>query len=211
MTPYKPKLIAALACVLLAACQTGHEVHYFKSGNNYYRLRIDEKSFASKARYMSGFYDDKAVDRYFGEMSQPVEKDTTYASSVRFYTTDPKDHTPDQLRIDSNKKLVLILSTNSNAISEQIGAFAENDRILGSIMRLSQREKIQENTVATSAIADIKKRNQAVTALGDSFITTLRDSASVNEVKTSLKIFLLNIKAQSPAASAAAEMLLPNF
>lgn len=211
MIPYKPKLLAALACVLLAACQTGHEVHYFKSGNNYYRLRIDEKSFASKARYMSGFYDDKAVDRYFGEMSQPVEKDTTHASSVRFYTTDPKDHTADQLRIDSNKKLVLILSTNSNAISEQIGAFAENDRILGSIMRLSQREKIQENTAAASAIGEVKKRNQAIAALGDSFITTLRDSASVNEVKTSLKIFLLNIKAQSPAAAAAAEMLLPNF
>ncbi len=200
-----------MASLLLAACQTGHEVHYFKSGDNYYRLRIDEKSFASKARYMSGFYDDKAVDRYFGEMSQPVEKDTVLASSVKFYTADPKDHTADQLKIDSNKKLVLILSTNSNAISEQIGAFAENDRILGSIMRLSQREKIQENTAATAAIADIKKRNQSMAALGDSFITGLRDSASVNEVKTNMKIFLLNMKAQSPAAAAAAELLLPNF
>lgn len=211
MIPLKPKLIVVLACSLLTACQAGHEIHYFKSGNNYYRLRINESSFASKARYMSGFYDDKAVDRYFGEMSQPVERDSTHASSVRFYTPDPSDHTPDQLRIDSNKKLVLILSTNSNAISEQIGAFAENDRILSSIMRLSQREKIQENAVATSEISAVKKRNKAITDLGDSFIAGLADNASVNEVKTNLKIFLLNIKTQSPSAAAAAELLLPDF
>ena len=132
------KLSIFFIVILFVSCQGGYEIHYFKSGENYYRLRINESSFASKSRYMGGFYDDKAVDRYFGEMSQPVEKDTTKAKDVQFIVPNVSDHTSDQLRIDSSKKLVLILSTNSNAISEQIGAFAENDRILEAILRLSK-------------------------------------------------------------------------
>jgi hypothetical protein len=60
------KLIGIISVtIVLISCQSAKELHYFKTGGNYYRLMIDEKSFASKARYLSGYFDEKAVDKYF--------------------------------------------------------------------------------------------------------------------------------------------------
>lgn len=195
--------------VSLTSCQIGHEVHYFKSGKNYYRIKINESSFASKARYMSGFYDEKALDKYFSEMSQPKESDSTKASAVSFLN--PSSDGTDQLRIDSNKKFVMILSSNSNAVSEQIGAFAENEQILESIARLSNKDKVEQSLKFAADIDKSKKRNVSVIGLGDQFITNLPDSASATTVKNNFASFLQFLKDQSVSNTTGVELLLRRF
>lgn len=205
--------VLSVVCLLISvtSCQVGHELHYFKSGNNYYRLKINESSFASKARYMSGFYDEKAVDRYFGEMSQPVESDSIKARDVYFFKTDAADYTADKLKIDSTKKLVMILSTNSNAIAEQIGAFAENDKILETIMRLNNKGKLAENSDLIRQLEFGKKRSLSTIALGTRYMEALADTASVAEVKSAMSSFLTYMQDLSKENATATELLLPTF
>lgn len=202
----------ALITILLLGCQSGRELHYFKSGDNYYRLKIRESSFASKARYLSGYFDEKAVDRYFGEMTQPLESDTVRSNQVQFFQTDYSDYTPDKLKIDSMKKLVLILSTNSNAISEQIGAFAENDRIMSAIMELTNKDQIQENLAAQNTIEDIKRTNAAIKNAGDRFIATIANGASAAEIKNNIQAFLTHLQGLQPGNNDGKSILfIPKF
>ncbi len=205
-------IIFLLATILLQSCQTGHELHYFKAGGNYYRIKINEKSFASKARYLSGYYDDKAVDKYFSEMSQPKEseqkaEDVTFIKPVS--TTTGSDH----LVIDSNKQFVMILSTNSDAVSEQIGAFADNEIILESIARLANKDKVDESNNYLADVTKSHDRNKAVIQLGDQFIASLADTDDNIKVKNNILIFLQNLKAQNKGNvnGASIELLIKEF
>jgi len=197
--------------VMFVSCQVAHEIHFFKSGKNYYRIIINESSFASKARYMSGFYDEAAVDRYFSEMSQPIEKDSTKASDVAFINPVASASSQDKVKLDSNKQFVMILSSNSNAISEQIGAFAENDQILNSIASLSNKGKIDENNNYLNDISNSYTRNKAVIDLGDQFINSLNNTDDVTKVKNNMSIFLQFIKDQKINNTTGAELLMKSF
>jgi hypothetical protein len=183
--------------IFLFSCQAGKEIHFFKTGGNYYRLRVIEKSFASKARYLSGFYDEKAVDKYFGEMSQPKEGTPSNASDVIFIKPIEGKDGKDNFKIDSSRQLVLILSTNSTAVSEQIGAFAENEQILESIARLSNKEKIAESDNYVKQVSDSKQRSASVIASGDGFINSLAETDDNVKVRSNLKSFLINLKAMN--------------
>lgn len=166
--------IVFLACVL-GSCQSAHEIHYFKSGGNYYRLRIDEHSFASKARYLSGYFDEKAVDKYFSDMSQP--KDT-----VEWVTSENK-----------NAQLVMILSTNSNSVAEQIGNLASNEELLENVALLSNKDKITQGKVFTNSLAELKLLTAGIINAGNTYI----DSATTTNIQQRLKDFLNNLSSSS--------------
>jgi hypothetical protein len=65
--------LASLMALALGACTNFQEVHYFKtidnSGNpvNFYRLTIKGDAGFSSANYVSGYYDEAAVDLLFNE------------------------------------------------------------------------------------------------------------------------------------------------
>ncbi|AYL96573.1 hypothetical protein [Mucilaginibacter celer] len=207
MKPHKLLLLSAMLPVLsLMGCQVGREIHYFKQGQNYYRITIHENSIASKSRYLSGFYDETALNKYFGEMSQPIEKIDS-SQNVSFLNS----QNGEGLQIDSNKKFVMILSTNSNVVSEQIGAFAENEQVLESIARLSNKNKIEESNKFAADITTIYSRNKAVANLGDQFINTLPNAADTTKVKMNLAVFLQYLKDQGTANTATAEILIKRF
>jgi hypothetical protein len=176
---------------LCCSCQMGHELHFFKSGDNYYRLKINESSFSAKAKYVSGMFDEYAVDKYFSEISSTPD------------SSDKKDpiafikQQGDQLQLERNKKLVMILSSNSNSVSEQIGAFAENEQMLESVARLANKDKIEESKRLADIIVASHKRNASVVALGDQFITPLTNVDDVAKVKNSLVLFLQFLKTQN--------------
>lgn len=203
----KHSLLVILTFLAITSCQVGHEIHYFKEGKNYYRITIHESSFASKSRYMSGFYDEAALDKYFGEMSQPVESDSTKAADVSFYNPTNGD----RLQIDSNKRFVMILSTNNNVVSNQISAFADNEQILESIARLSKKSKIEESNKYVADAAASYKRNKSVTDLGDQFISGIDSLASVSKVKGNIAIFLQYLKDQGISNTTSTEILLKTF
>src|SRR5438132_3275792 len=67
--------ILVLAVFVSGCVTTFHEDHYFQSASsrsghatNYFRLQVDGWAAFSSARYISGYYDERAVDLFFNEI-----------------------------------------------------------------------------------------------------------------------------------------------
>lgn len=176
MTTLKEYLIKAAICagLIMTSCQSAKELHYFKSGDNYYRLRINSHSIASRSRYISGYFDEQAVEKYFSEMGQPDS-----AKVINW-----ANHNP-------NAKLIMILSSNSNSISEQIGNFANNEEILEVIARLANKEKIDKAIDVSNQIDDIDLLKEKIKATAAMYLDSLSKSPNP---KSDLKDFLLTLQ-----------------
>jgi hypothetical protein len=130
-------LIALIAVLLSTSCQGGKELHYFKEGNNYYRLTIREHAFLSSSRYISGYFDEAAVDRYFGEVKRPDSAKVD--QRMEHYAQNGEKV------CSSGDKLVLVLSTNANAVTDQITALANNEQMLEMVARLAHQDDLDKN------------------------------------------------------------------
>lgn len=78
-------LVFFLIWVIAGCASSFAEKHFFKSVDqqgytiNYYRLKVNGSTFLSSSRYLSGYFDERAVDAYFNQITQPKEatfKDT---------------------------------------------------------------------------------------------------------------------------------------
>ena len=165
--------IFLILLVLINSCQSARELHYFKSGDNYYRLQINEKSIASKSRYLSGYFDEAAVDKYFSEMGQPDS-----AKVVEWISNQNK-----------NAQLVMILSTNSNSVAEQIGNLASNEELLETIAMMANKDKLSQGKLSASEMGDLKKMTGDISSAASSYF----DNATTSTLKTSIKDFLNNL------------------
>jgi hypothetical protein len=138
----------------LVGCATSFkEDHYFQSLNpttgevtNYYRLRVRGRAAGSSARYVSGYYDERAVDLFFNEVKLDTT-DTDSSSRGEIFSANLKDPgandtikplSPD----DTHGTFVMILSTNASSVSRAIGQFAENQVIADAVTNLTNRDKI---------------------------------------------------------------------
>ncbi len=165
-------LILFLIVLLADGCQSAKELHFFKSGDNYYRLKINESSIASKSRYLSGYFDESAVDKYFSEMSQP--KDT-----VKWLTSSNR-----------NAQLVMILSTNSNSVAEQIGNLATNEQLLENVAMLANKDKFEKGYEFAKLSAELKKVKSNIQTAGNAYI----ESATGETILANINDFLSNLK-----------------
>ena len=158
-------LMQCCLVIVLASCQSSKEVHFFKQGNNYYRVKINECAFLSSSRYVSGYYDDHALDNYFGEIHR-----ASADSSGNFQRISADGTTA---RKDSNNvlpdytKLVFILSTDSKAVSDQIGNFAQNEQTLEILARLSNKDVIKQNQEIKNNIDNASKQGLFISQFGD--------------------------------------------
>lgn len=162
------KVIFFISTLLTFSCQSARETHFIKEDKNYYRIRIKEFAFLSSSRYMSGYYDEKAVDNYFGEIQRP---DST-AKIINLNCNNP------------NSKLLLILSTNSNTVSDQVGALADNERTLEIIARLSNKDKITESNAISNELKSVKQEQDYYYLTTKNLIDRINDSDS-NAIKNS--------------------------
>lgn len=138
-------IITWLVLIPNLSCSSFNEVHYFKDkvekkqGSfsnlppNYYKVEIKGYSFLSSSRYVSGYFDQNAINLYFNEFSQPKDGKLLGNDSSGSCITDEKGN-----------ELVLILSTNAKAVTDQIGNISKNQTILNSLSQISQKEQIQE-------------------------------------------------------------------
>lgn len=145
MRTKKTLKLVSMGCLLLSiSCSTINEVHYFKDKitersdaptktvANYYKVQITGCSFLSSSRYVSGYFDQNAINLYFNEFTQP--------ENGQLFGTSPQGGFTNE----TGNELVLILSTNAKAISDQIGNISKNQVILNSAASLVQDEKIKE-------------------------------------------------------------------
>ena len=186
----KKHLCFLLLYVVSTGCSSSFsEKHYFKSadaqGNpiNYFRVSVSGNTFLSSSRYLSGYFDEKAVDSYFDQIAQPDKALFKDQASADGGNVQPLNGNL------KNRKLVLLLSSNSDAISQQIGQFANNQAIMADLTRLVYRDNIKEAREAQTSSELQQARGKALADIGTAIITGLDENTDESTAVTNLLFY----------------------
>lgn len=159
--------------VLLQSCSSFKETHYFKDTlepvANYYKVEVKGYSLLSSSRYVSGYYDRNAIQEYFGEISQP--------DKARFVPVTATGTT------DQNKELVLLLSSNSDAIANGFSNLIKNKTTINSIALLANKEKITQATAVQSEQLSVDNKVSLFKMRTESNLLTDATGLSDNQIK----------------------------
>lgn len=121
------------ALLLTSGCATSFtEDHYFKSVSassgrptNYFRLRIHGRACFSSARYIAGYYDERAVDLFFDEMKSASSQDDAKIESL--FQGGEIDLVGEKIAplppAPEHGAFLMIFNTNAKAVANAIGAF----------------------------------------------------------------------------------------
>ncbi|QNO27504.1 hypothetical protein EEB18_000415 [Sphingopyxis sp. OPL5] len=179
--------LAGLAIMVgLPGCTaTFGDVHHFatvdKSNGevvNIFRVTVSGEAINTNARYLSGYYDERAIDLFFNEVqSTPLDSSKGFGAAPSFFNGfDCADLDPAacaakrEQRLatipignDSGKKgaFVLLLSTNADAIANTIGAFSESDVVMQSVMYLATKEKRRDAAIIEATTSTTTQQRRA--------------------------------------------------
>jgi hypothetical protein len=138
----------------LSACTTSFQEDHFyevtqESGStplnkNYFRIRIKGRAQLSSARYVSGYYDERAVDLFFNELKvsdgTTVDKRPLFPADLVSPGTSTKV-TP--LEPGQYGAFVMVFSTNASAVTNAIGQFAQNQVVADAITNLVNQDTVR--------------------------------------------------------------------
>lgn len=183
-------LLAVPLLLCLGACQSIRENHYFKdrAGNppNYYRLQIKGHAFLTSSRYLSGNFDEEAVNNYFGEIGQP--KDAKFGNNT---SRQPSTNSIVPIgKENQGKKFVLLLSTNSDAISSAFGNFVESKETQKEIARIINRDKLEELDQLKAEEEVNQKRRAKLLSLAEAYLNSITDSEPKEAINIKLLAYL---------------------
>jgi hypothetical protein len=152
------------------------ENHYFSSASddptrerktNYFRVTVDGWAAFSAARYVSGYYDERAVDLFFNEVKAI---DGTQIIAPLFQ----EPFTDDEIRpfspAEGKGALVMILSTNADAVAAAIGNFAEGEAAAAAISNLVNQDEIRSKRRTAVQRASLERGAAALAAEVGSFM-----------------------------------------
>jgi hypothetical protein len=185
------------------------ESHFFKSGKeddygpgvNYYRVRVTAQTLMSSSRYVSGYFDPDALDVYFNEIHQPADAALRPKEASDKPPDPAKDRAPTETKSAAptarpvapslvGKDLVLILSTNSDDVSNQIGALAANQQFTASLAGLAAQKDFADAAAAENRLHVTKARARNLATLSTQAIGALADTAGTTEAQTAVVLVL---------------------
>ncbi len=179
----KLKLLGLAVSASLISCSAFRETHYFKDTRepiaNYYKVEVTGHSFLSSSRYVSGYYDRAAIQEYFGEIGQP--------DKARFVPLSPEGTN------NKNKELVLLLSSNSDAIANGFSNLVKNKNTINSISLLANKDKIQQAATIQSDGLALDNKVKLFKIRIDGGLPTDVDNMTATEIK---KRYLLLVKTE---------------
>lgn len=188
-----------LIAIVCGGCMTFvKEDHYFQSLNdkdeptNYFRLKVRGSAFFSSARYVSGYYDERAVDLFFNEV-----KTASGQSNGELFRSDLKDG-EDTIRPltpgADDGAFVMVLSSNASSVTDAIGQFAQNQQVADAITNIANRQTILGSPDAQSSY----RRDQAVSLTSEvgGLMSLVPDSGD-QATTTSALLRVLNAIARS--------------
>lgn len=192
-----PLVLRSLISLLCAGCATDfRESHFFKSGGenefgptvNYYRVNVKGSTLISSSRYVSGYFDPEAVDIYFNEIHQPANAAIRPANKPKDGAGEGGEGDEEQTESGAEparpvapslegKDLVLILSTNSEEVANQIGALASNQQFTTALAGLAARKDFADAADAEYRLRSSKARAKDLATLGQQTIGGLAADA----------------------------------
>lgn len=179
--------LAALAALALAGCGARiHEKHYFaafatdsdgvRQPVQFYRLTVDGSTQFSNTRYLTGYFDERAVTLFFNEITAPprqrlFDDKLVLPGAGEGTRLAPLSPAPD------NAAFVLIMSTNADAVAGTIGSFAESQVVADALTGLLNRDRIKakgqsdarvavQRAEATALVTQVRAQMQAASAAG---------------------------------------------
>jgi hypothetical protein len=181
-------LLALCFIITIGCASTFEETHYFKildspqspRADNYFKVHVSGFTLLSSTRYLSGYFDESAVDDYFNEIYQPQKGE--------FIKPEPASSSAKPLDSKlAGRSLVMILSTNSDEIATQIGTIAENERTSRALSRLINRDKILGAKTSRAALEIQKVKGQVLTGLGDKLVAGINPE-TISKIDTNRQL-----------------------
>lgn len=165
---------------MLTGCATFHEEHYFQETDtsgattNYFRLLISGYSSFGRARYVAGYYDERAVDLFFNEVKRTGDQADDVKPIFSANLVDPggtdkiKPLSPDA----EHGAFMMILSSNPKAVTDVIGQFAESDQVAQAVTNLANKSEVSQmrrlsaqTTTQTTRLQSVATELRALFAL----------------------------------------------
>ena len=157
---YRVAVLTVMAIVISGCVTSFREHHYYQAVNpegevsNYYRLTVSGFAAMSSARYISGYYDERAVDLYFDNLK--VTQTSEAGPATNIFKADLRDPgSQDVIKPLSpsgeHGTFVMILSSNASSVSQTIGQFAENQVVADAITNLANRDALLRASSASVA------------------------------------------------------------
>jgi hypothetical protein len=186
---------AHLILVLLLICggcaSAFHEHHYFKSETatgepiNYYRISVDGAVLLSSSRYLSGYFNDDALNTYFGDYKQPANAHFDPSGAVPSKPADAIPNTSgatavakngekvESLGPQTNRRLVLLLSSNSDAIAEGLSSLSKSNDFTTALTNLVGAKRFEANQKAKDTGVQADDTSQVLIDEGKKTLDTL--------------------------------------
>lgn len=168
-----PRLLAlALVTATVTGCSSFKETHYFRQkvadGNtpesyNYFKLTVSGEAGFTSSRYASGYFDEAAVDEYFSEFSatKPKTSEEKANSADNSSKKAPASAPIEPISAkNEGKALVLMLSSNNDAIASAIGTMASNQDLLASVARIARKAEYDDAEISKLAAEEEATRQK---------------------------------------------------
>lgn len=148
--------LTGAAALWLSGCAGFSQVYHFQSAPasdgvpNFFRVKVDGDAQTARARFVAGFYDERAVDLYFNEVKSSTadirkifedgQKEPGDSNAVI------KPLTPDAAR----GSFVMIFSTNPKAVADTIGSFADSQLVAEALTNLLNKKEVEAARILTA-------------------------------------------------------------
>ena len=142
----------------------------------FYRVKVQGNSQFANARYLTGYFDERAVSLFFNEMRSPAngklfDDNTTLPGSGG---TKVQGLSP----AAGEGAFVLIMSTNVDAIASTIGSFAESQVVADSLTRMLNRDRFQAKIQSDARLSVRKAEATALVGRVDAQVRAAKDASS---------------------------------
>lgn len=187
---WRPVAIVA-GLVALAGCSaTVEERHYFAAYRNsgagprepvqFYRLSVSGQSQFANTRYLTGYFDERAISLFFNELKSTPER-KLFDESVRLPGAAPGTSFEPLSPTEANGAFVLIMSTNADAIASTIGSFAESQVVADALTRIVNRDRVIAKAQSDAQLGVRKAEAGALLAQLDAHAAAARGARTGQE------------------------------
>lgn len=157
--------IAASLLALAGCSATVEERHYFAAYRDsgagtrepvqFFRLSVSGQSQFANTRYLTGYFDERAIALFFNELKSTPER-KLFDESVRLPGAAAGTSFEPLSPTEANGAFVLIMSTNADAIASTIGSFAESQVVADALTRIVNRDRVLAKAQSDAQL-DVRK------------------------------------------------------
>ncbi len=188
------RLAAALVAGALCGCgATVKENHYFaafkdrageeREAVQFYRLSVKGDSHFANARYLTGYFDERAIALFFNELksfgnASASNTHKLFDDGAKLPGADADTKLTPLTPTPENGAFVLIMSTNADAIASTIGSFAESQVVADALTRVLNKDRFLAKAQSDGRLTTLKAEGAALAAQVDAQAAAASAAAS---------------------------------